>query len=79
MKNFSFSRFLSLENHNISHQIGVINLVVFIGLLIVGITYFSGNQKVQNIQEKLKTEQQRLSIIDDVKYEFLNSRRSEKD
>ncbi|MEE3322931.1 MAG: hypothetical protein VX196_03250, partial [Pseudomonadota bacterium] len=72
MKNFSFSRFLSLENHNISHQIGVINLVVFIGLLIVGITYFSGNQKVQNIQEKLKTEQQRLSIIDDVKYEFLN-------
>tara|TARA_B100000073_G_scaffold346580_2_gene358319 strand:- start:498 stop:2483 length:1986 start_codon:yes stop_codon:yes gene_type:complete len=79
MKSFNFSRFLSLENHNISRQIGAINLIVFLGLLIVGITYFIGNQKVQNIQEKLRIEQQRLSIIEDIKYEFLNSRRSEKD
>ena len=70
---------LKIENLKIKTQISLIGIFVFVGLLVIGLTYVSGNNKISNIQHELTHKTQKLQLVNLVQYEFLNARRSEKD
>lgn len=70
---------LKLENLKISQQISLITALVFIGFAIVAGTYTMGNKKISALQTDVARAQMGLERASEIRYEFLNSRRSEKD
>ncbi|WP_152538693.1 methyl-accepting chemotaxis protein [Aquimarina macrocephali] len=70
---------LKLKNYKIGSQINLIGLVVFLGMIVIGGVYFYGNYRVAQLQEKSSLANKQLRFVNGIQYEFLNSRRSEKD
>ena len=68
-----------LENFKISKQIAIINIIVFVGLIIIGGAFMIGNVKTSDIRQELEVKSSQLALIEGIKYEFLNARRTEKD
>lgn len=68
-----------LDRMNISKQIGVISGLVFVGMVFVLVSYVMGANKVSNLHHELNEDGERLHLVNAIQYEFLNSRRSEKD
>lgn len=71
--------FIQLDKISVKKQIGLISLVVFLGLIVMLISYLSAEYKLSAVQEKSAHASDRYSITRDIKYEYLNARRREKD
>jgi methyl-accepting chemotaxis protein len=68
-----------LENFKISQQISLITVIVFIGLAVIALTYTAGNNKISQLQKTITQKEENLFLVDEIRYEFLNARRAEKD
>ena len=68
-----------LSNLRIIHQINMISLAVFVGLIAIAIFYEVGSSGITNTHYLQEKTSKKLSLTRHIQYEFLNSRRSEKD
>ena len=71
--------FIQLDKISVKKQIGLISLVVFLGLIVMLISYVSAENKLSAVKEKSMHASEKYSITRDIKYEYLNARRREKD
>lgn len=68
-----------LGNFSISKQIGIISLTTFIGMCIILGVYTQSSITVDNIRKQVESLSAQYNLVRDVRYGFLNARRSEKD
>lgn len=79
MKNSKRISGLRLDKFSVKKQIGLISFLTFLGMITIGVTYFYSYKKSEEIRAQLSIAAHKLEFVDTVHYEFLNSRRSEKD
>ena len=63
----------------ISHQIGMVGLLGVVGLLVVGCFYYYGSIELAASNHRLERANAVLSLLDRIKIDLLEARRSEKD
>ncbi len=68
-----------IDNLKMSTQISIIGIIALIGITTIGTTYYFGHTHEAELQAQLSETNIRLLLLTDTKYEFLNSRRHEKD
>ncbi len=68
-----------IDNLKMSTQISIIGIIALIGIFAIGTTYYFGHTHEAKLQAQLSKTNIRLLLLTDIKYEFLNSRRHEKD
>ncbi|MCZ4279943.1 HAMP domain-containing methyl-accepting chemotaxis protein [Kiloniella laminariae] len=73
------TRYLSLKNAKLIYQANLTSIVALLGFVLIGIILYNSSSTVLTSQKSQTDSARSMVLVDDVKYEFLNARRREKD